>query len=135
MTKHITPAEVATEWLVRAADAKTNAAALLKNQAGTPTGVCFTAHQVAEMSLKAILVAKPNKLPHIHDLPDLVDLVTVHIKDAHQLYRDATLLNPYYRDARYPGTAPLKSFTWEIAQDAFSAAERIYNFAQEAIKT
>lgn len=126
--------EAVAEWLVRANDPRKTAAVLLKDHAGAPSVVCFLSHQTAELSLKALIEARGTKMPKTHILTDLVDIVSAYFPDAHELYNDAVLLDPYYLDTRYDTGMKLDEFTWPRAEAAFSATERIYDFAKRQVK-
>ena len=51
------------EWTKRANDDELNARSILTHKDGTPNGVCFLSHQMAEKYLKAFLVHKKKWFP------------------------------------------------------------------------
>ncbi len=114
------------EWFKKARDDGLNVRSILTHRDGTPTAVCFLCQQMAEKYLKAFLVLRKNWFPRIHPLDKLVEISKgiepsfVEIKD------DAILLSSFYTPTRYPGD--YVEFTWQDAEQAFEAAERIKNF-------
>lgn len=53
----------AEEWIKKAHDDELNAQSILKHRDGTPAGVCFLSHQMAEKYFKAFLVFMVSKNP------------------------------------------------------------------------
>ncbi len=88
---------------------------------------CFHAQQCAEKYLKAMLVAKGQRIPKIHDLIALSEQCTrVDILVA----VDVKLLNTLSDHAvrsRYPGDAP----TLEDAREALEIAKAVRRFARQ----
>lgn len=79
----------------------------------------------------SLIEAKATNMPKTHILTDLVDIVTAYFPDAYELYNDAVPLDPYYLETRYDIGMKIDEFTWEKAEAALSAAERIYGFAKK----
>lgn len=122
----------AEEWIKKARDDELNARSILTHRDGTPSGVCFLSHQMAEKYFKAFLVSRKNWFPKIHPLDKLtelckeIDLSFMKIKD------EAIFLNSFYTPTRYPGDYP--NFTWQDAEEAFKVALRIKKFILRKIK-
>lgn len=124
------------EWLKRVADDELNVRAILKDRDGTPAQVCFLSQQMAEKSLKALVLHHTGDYPKIHGLSQLAVMLGEYIKGASdELKDDVTLLNPYYVGTRYVADIPLESFTWSMAEDAFAAALRIKEFVLTRTKS
>ncbi len=117
--------EIYKEWLQKAGEDERATSIILK-EGGIFGIVCFHAHQMAEKSLKGLLVFHNIRFHKTHDLFELERLllrVEAHITEYEN---DFKLLNPYYFETRYPGDYP--EFTVEEAKAAFEAAARIKNF-------
>lgn len=123
------------EWIKHAEDDELNARAILRNRDGTPAQVCFLSQQLAEKSLKALLLHYTGDYPKIHDLRELFILLGFHAGSIPQtLNEDAAFLNPFYAGTRYPADIPIESFTWERSETAFAASQRIKEFVLELLK-
>lgn len=68
----------------------------------------------------------------IHDLVELETLLREYNNDITDLHDDFRLLNRFYVKTRYPGNYP--EFSWQDAEEALAAAERIKKFVLEKIK-
>ncbi|TSC62813.1 MAG: hypothetical protein G01um101448_368 [Parcubacteria group bacterium Gr01-1014_48] len=123
-----------SEWLKHVADDELNAQASMKDRDGTPAQVCFLSQQMAEKSLKAFLLHFTGDYPKMHGLPQILVMLDVHVSGIVELLKeDVIILNPYYITTRYVADVPLESFTWEMAEEAFSAAERIKTFVLQKL--
>lgn len=113
------------EWLRRAEDDALNARSALKHRDGTPAQVCFLAQQMAEKLLKGALIHFAGDAPFVHDLAQLIDALAPHLSLPVEVTESTETLSRYYVTARYPSEIPLETFTWERAEKAFAAAERV----------
>lgn len=120
------------EWLKRAEDDELNARSILTHKDGTPNGVCFLSHQMAEKYLKAFLVYKKKWFPKIHPLDKLAKLCSEFNPSFKDLKEDVIFLNGFYVPTRYPGDYP--EFSWQEAEQAFKAATRIKHFVLKKIQ-
>ncbi len=114
------------EWTRKAHDDELNARSILKHRDGTPNGVCFMSHQMAEKYLKAYLVEKKNWFPKVHPLDALLEECMQLDPSFEELKDDSLFLSTFYISTRYPGDYP--EFGWSDAEDAFAAATRIKSF-------
>ena len=121
----------ADEWEHRAHDDELNARSILTHRDGTPNGVCFLAHQMAEKYLKAYLVAEQKQFPRTHNLGALAELCEKSDSAFAELRHDTALLDPFYTPARYPSDYP--EFTWEDAELAFALGQKIRTFVREKL--
>ena len=114
------------EWLKRAEDDELNARSILTHRDGTPNGVCFLSHQMAEKYLKSFLVYKKKWFPKIHLLDKLLELCSKIDNSFLKLKNDAIFLNAFYTPTRYP--ADYQEFSWKEAEQALKTATRIKDF-------
>jgi HEPN domain-containing protein len=122
------------EWITRAQDDHATAVGILRHREGAPAHVCFLAQQMAEKYLKALLLFYSHDYPKTHDLHQLATLSEAYVKDLFSvLQEEIVLLAAYYVGTRYPADIPLESFSWEVAQEALEAAERLQKFVLEKI--
>ncbi len=125
---------VVETWVRVAEDDALNARAALKHQDGTPAQVCFLSQQMAEKWLKAALVHYTGDYPKTHLLDALAKLLEPHLPSlVSDQKEDFIEVSRYYVTARYPAEVPLESFTWERAEEAFAAAQRIAETIRKAI--
>ncbi|MBN1149056.1 MAG: HEPN domain-containing protein [Anaerolineales bacterium] len=114
-------------WVEYAEQDYQTAIASLRRKRPFASIVCFHAQQCAEKCLKAILVAKNQEFPKIHDLQGLNDLCTrvgvIIPVDPDRL--DG--LTFYAARVRYPGNEP----TIEEARDAVEIARAVRRFARQ----
>ncbi|MEK6776883.1 MAG: HEPN domain-containing protein [bacterium] len=94
---------IVREWVEKAENDLKNAAHTLKLDEDCPTDtVCFHAQQVVEKYLKALLVLRGIAFPKVHNIEELVALLSVadcpDITDV-----DQDLLTDYATVTRYPG--------------------------------
>lgn len=133
MSNKFSPQETQVEeWIKRATDDELNAHSILTHRDGTPNGVCFLSHQMAEKYLKSFLVFQKKWFPKIHPLDKLVELCKNIDNSFVNLKEDAIFLNAFYIPTRYPGDYP--EFSWQEAEQAFEAALRIKNFVLGKVK-
>lgn len=93
---------------------------------------CFHFQQVAEKSLKALLIFYGKEFPRIHDLIALASLIEPISPDIKNYKSDLEFLNRYYIETRYPGD--YSEFTLEETQKALGSALNVKNFTLEKIK-
>lgn len=114
------------EWVKKAEDDELNAVSILTHRDGTPGGVCFLAHQMAEKYLKAFIVSRKKEYPKIHFIDKLVAICADMDSSFLKLMESATLLDPFYTPTRYPGEYP--EFIWNDAEKAMKAVREIKTF-------
>ncbi len=93
--------------------------------------LCYQAEQAAEKALKAVFLFRGMRFPYIHDLAELVNLLS---KAGHKVppeVEDAVGLTDFAVEARYPGTA--EPITREEYLDAVGLAERVVQWAEGVI--
>ena len=91
-----------------------------------PAPACFHFQQMAEKSLKALLVFYGKEFPKIHDLIALAGLLVPVAPEIKEHKSDLEFLGRYYVETRYPGEYP--EFTSEECQRALEAALRVKEF-------
>lgn len=121
-------------WLSKAQEDELTCRSLLRHRDGASGVVCFHAQQMAEKFLKALLIAKTEEYPRIHDLKRLATLLEPSVPDIFTLDEEFNVLNKFYPTTRYPGDFP-EGFTWKDAEAAYAAAERIKKFVNGRLKT
>ena len=117
------------EWLRKAEEDVLSCEAVLKEGAAS-TG-CFLAQQIAEKSLKALLVAHHAAFPKAHDLLALETFVQPLVAGIVEVHEDLVRLNRYYVETRYPGDYP--AFERKECQEAYEAALRVQQFVLRVI--
>ena len=120
------------EWIRKAYDDELNARSILKHRDGTPSGVCFLSQQMAEKLFKVVLILKQERFPKIHNLLKLLEIIIKFDNDFRELKKSAIILNEFYITSRYPDD--LQEFSWEDAEEAFEATEKIKKFVLNKIK-
>lgn len=95
--------------------------------------VCFHAQQAAEKALKAVLVARQQRFPPVHDLEQLLEVA----RQAHIALPtwsdDLLVLTPYAVETRYPGY--WEEITIDERDRAIELATRAVEWAREQIAT
>lgn len=122
---------IVEEWFKRAEEDELSIGAILEEEGGAPSTVCFLSHQMAEKYLKAFLIVKKREFPKIHLLDRLLELCINIDSDFEQLKIEAVALNDYYIDTRYPGDYP--QFSFKQAREAFEKALKIKEFVLKKI--
>jgi HEPN domain-containing protein len=91
------------DWLRHAESDLALASLALERQEILTEQVCFHAQQAAEKALKAVLIARQQRFPPVHDLEQLLEVA----RQAHLAlpsWSDDLLdLTPYAVETRYPG--------------------------------
>lgn len=123
---------IAARWVRKAREDELNVRSILKHRDGAPSGVCFLSQQMAEKYLKAILIFYDLELMKIHDLIKLISLLENNAPGIKEIDEDAALLNQYYIETRYAGD--YAEFSWQDAEAALAAAEKIKKFVLQKIK-
>jgi HEPN domain-containing protein len=106
------------EWVNKAEEDFTVAGHLLRvRKASVYSAACFHCQQCAEKYLKAVLQERQQTIPKIHNLADLLTLVT-QIEPSYEFLRPTLdILEDYAVDFRYPGMNATK----DDAKTAFKA--------------
>ncbi len=98
------PPDDPREWLNRARSNLAKARSI-----GAPDiymeDLCFDAQQAAETAIKALLLQRSVRFPHVHDLAQLLALVERSGQSVPESIRRAAGLSDYAVQARYPGVA------------------------------
>lgn len=119
------------EWIDRAVEDEASAAGILSHKEGAPSTVCFLSQQLAEKSLKALLLYHDIPPPKVHDLLQLETLASSLVDAIQQHHAPLLFLNRYYIESRYPGDFP--EFSWKEAEEALCAARVIQRFCVDNI--
>jgi HEPN domain-containing protein len=110
------------EWVDKAeGDLRTAGREYRARKAPNYDAVCFHAQQAVEKYLKALLQENGASIPRIHSLAELLGLIAKQDTSILLLQMDATVLEEYSTQFRYPGLSADKS----EAKAALSAARRI----------
>ncbi len=118
--------EVVELWFSKANDDELNIKSILKHRDGTPSAACFLSQQMAEKYLKGLLVFEKNELVKTHHLIKLKEIISDVVPDINMIHNEASILNDYYIETRYPGDFP--EFSWDDAEKAYAAAKKIKEF-------
>jgi HEPN domain-containing protein len=92
--------------------------------------LCFHAQQAAEKSIKAVLVFRKLRVPKIHSIEGLIDLLPQDIQRTPDLIASATL-SEYASNTRYPGFEEF--VTEEDYREAVRLAESVVKWAEDLI--
>ena len=91
---------------------------------------CFSAHQAAELYLKALLVALTGAHPYTHDLGELVEaLRATGLEPPSEVHLSCELLTPHYTLARYPGRG-VYTYTAERGRTCVESASRVVSWVR-----
>jgi len=123
--------ELVRQWLARAEEDFGVARHLLSSRGSYWTSAGFHAQQAAEKFLKAVLVHHQIEFPKTHDLGELLELLARADAALAGSLRDATALNPFGVDARYPGELP--QATQHDAKTAVELAARVRDAVRAAL--
>ena len=115
---------VVEEWFAKAEEDYQFVSKYLPEENEFFAQLCFHCQQAAEKYFKTYIVAQKLPLRKTHDLKILTKLCVQGDTSFRQLGEEATLLNPYYVDTRYPAVWPT-GFTKDDAQRALEAAGRV----------
>lgn len=124
--------ELVQRWLLMAEQDFGAAKHLLSEKALYLGAACFHAQQAAEKFLKAVLIHNQIDFPKTHNIGELLDLIAHVNQPMADSLRDATALNPYGMDVRYPGDFP--EVTLEDARKAVKLAEKVRNKVRFILK-
>lgn len=121
--------ELVRQWLAKAEEDFGVAKHLLSEDAPFFGAIGFHAQQAGEKFLKAVLVRHQIEFHKTHDLGELLDLIERVDPSMGRPLRDATGLNPYGVDIRYPADFP--DMTLDDATKAVALAAKV----REAVNT
>ena len=92
------------EWVDKAdADLDTARREVAAVEAPNYDAVCFHSQQCAEKYLKAVIVEKGERVPRIHDLEALVNLLSSRYPELQKVIHLARILSAMAVEVRYPG--------------------------------
>lgn len=126
----------AEKWLEYAALDLRSAEKLLEDKTLTQISA-FHIHQTIEKSFKAIIEYFDKRIPKIHDLEKLLEIVN---ENGITFKTDTTpilKINNIYIEARYPGDQgllPNGTPTVEFVEDIFEFAVKIFNEVKNTLK-
>jgi HEPN domain-containing protein len=93
--------------------------------------LCFHAQQVAEKSLKAVLLQEGVEFPFTHNVQALFDLLATELQVPPQILH-AVVLTRHAVTTRYPGE--MEPVTEDEYRQAIRLAERVVQWAEEIIR-
>jgi len=119
------------EWTAKAAaDLATAQREIAVEDEPNYDAVCFHAQQSAEKYLKAIMVEIGMRVPRIHDLEALVNLLIDQFPDLERILRYARMLSAMAVEVRYPGM----SADEDDASESLKAAVAIHEAVMEILR-
>jgi len=121
--------ELVGQWIEKAHLDLDVACNLVSQGARFFPAAAFHAQQAAEKYLKALLVHHQIEFPRTHDLGELLDLLAPVEGPLVSLLAEATALNPYSVDMRYPGEMP------EISDGEAKQATELARAVRDAVLT
>ena len=98
--------ELVSQWVHKADQDIRAAESLLSDDAPLPYPSCFHSQQAAEKYLKALLTWRQVEFPKTHVIGELLDLLATVDAPLADSLAEATALNPYGVEVRYPGDLP-----------------------------
>ncbi|MGB2761954.1 MAG: HEPN domain-containing protein [Minisyncoccales bacterium] len=118
------------EWAIKAQE-DLEAAEILYKENGPSSSLCFHSHQAVEKILKGFLVLKKNEFPKIHDLIHLLNLCIKIDNDFSNLKNEASFLNRFYIETRYP--PEITTYPKKECQKAIEFANKTTQFVVNKI--
>ncbi len=104
-----------------------------------PNIACFLSHQAVEKVLKAYLLQRDLKVPKIHSLIELLDMVALDAIGLKAFSDQIVFLNQFYIPTRYPdalpGSLPEGLPSIEVAEKAIIYATEIVEFVKSLLKS
>ncbi|MBU1085636.1 HEPN domain-containing protein [Patescibacteria group bacterium] len=99
------------------------------------TSSCYAAQQVAEKSIKALILSNGKVIPKVHSLDRLLSELKKFKINTSLIEKKAQILDKYYISARYPGQygGPKGLYNKADAKSAISAAKIILQFVRNKI--
>jgi HEPN domain-containing protein len=114
------------EWVTKAdADLATARREAAVDDTPNYDAVCFHAQQCAEKYLKAILVEDNLRVPRIHDLEALVNLLSGQYQELQGILRHARILSAMAVEVRYPGMTADEDDASEALKSATAIREAV----------
>ena len=98
--------KLVAQWLHKADTDLAVAGELLSSEHDFFYPACFHCQQAAEKYLKGLLTWHQVEFPKTHVIGDLLDLLATADAPLAESLADATALNPYGVEVRYPGDSP-----------------------------
>lgn len=115
------------DWVKKAEEDYAMAVSALRRQEPLTSPSSFHSQQCAEKYMKAMLVARNQKFPKIHDLVRLNAMCEIAGILTGFANTDLVMLSEYAIRTRYPGNQP----TQEEAREALQLAKAIRKFARK----
>jgi len=127
----MTTLDLAKEWLRYAKSDLNTAKHMFKDVHPKESEIsCYHAHQCAEKSLKAYMIANEIDPPYTHDLVELIRLCAAHEKSFLTIQPYCVSLNPYGVQVRYPNELAVDD---SITGQAIDYAEKTFEFCEKKI--
>jgi len=127
----MTALDLAKEWLRYAKSDLNTAKHMFNDVRPKETEIsCYHAHQCAEKSLKACLIARETDPPHTHDLVELIRLCDAMEASFSTIQPYCVSLNPYGVQVRYPNELAVDD---SITAQANNYAEKVFAFCEMLI--
>lgn len=82
--------------------------------------------------MKGLLIFANNDLVKTHDLVKLEEIISKFVPEVKDIHQEASQLNRFYIETRYPGDFP--EFSWTDAEKAHEAAKRIKEFVMGKVQ-
>jgi len=124
--------DLVRQWVAKAAGDLAVASLVLSEATSALWAAGFHAQQAVEKYLKAFLVHHQIEFPKTHNLGVLLDLIQRADGSIAAALCEATALNPYGVDVRYPEDSP--EVTPEDAQRAVALAEKVRDTILPALR-
>lgn len=124
--------DLVEQWIQKAENDLKNATHTLTMGEDCPYDtVCFHAQQCVEKSLKALLVYLSTDFPKIHDIGELIQLLSPNIKVPLQVSEQERLTD-YATVNRYPGDWEPNTRT--EAEEAVATAQKVRHFVRDYLE-
>ena len=124
--------ELVEQWFRKAEDDFEAANDMLNEGESYRWIICYHAQQAAEKYLKAYLVQKSIEPPRVHDLTDLLKVLSLVAPAMGDHLHEIRSLSIYAVDTRYPGDLP--AATSEEAREAVQLAGEARRIITEALQ-
>lgn len=115
----------AKEWILKAQH-DLDTAEILNKENGPTDSLCFHCQRATEKMLKGFLIFQKNEFPKIHDLILLLNLCKEIDDDFKELEDEASFLNRYYIETRYP--PEIMDYSKKECKEALEATQKLTQF-------
>lgn len=127
--------EAAKKWFAKASRDLRTAKALIELNDPDLEMTAFAAQQCAEKAIKGFLTFHGKRIPKIHDMKALIDLVITINSSLHTVLSKSVRLTPFAVKVRYPDATDLPDISEGMAKEAIEISEHVFSRLKEILDT